>query len=158
MLATPADLLTQQPVMEVSMSNGIKPILDLFDKFQNRACPQCGSQMVRHRSGFRRTGEQHFSWRCRDCTRVKQNIQYGHEPKRIWDRANRYKRKAHKIVEYALMRGDLIREPCERCGTTDNVQAHHDDYSRPLDIMWLCPSHHGDRHSELRCGEAKIPS
>lgn len=31
------------------------------------------------------------------------------------------------------------------CGSR-NAQAHHDDYSRPLDVTWLCPSCHAAEH------------
>ncbi len=40
-------------------------------------------------------------------------------------------------------------QPCEVCGSTVRVVAHHDDYSKPLEIRWLCRSHHGLLHAEL---------
>jgi hypothetical protein len=30
------------------------------------------------------------------------------------------------------------------------VDAHHDDYARPLDVTWLCRRHHQQRHAEMR--------
>jgi len=60
-------------------------------------------------------------------------------------------RKAHLKVQNALKRGRLVKAPCERCGTTDQVQAHHEDYGKPLEVMWLCPKHHKERHREIRC-------
>lgn len=39
-------------------------------------------------------------------------------------------------------RGRLVPEPCEACGSTANVEMHHDDYTRPLDVRWLCRPHH----------------
>jgi len=36
----------------------------------------------------------------------------------------------------------------EVCGA-ENAQAHHDDYSRPLDVRWLCDTHHRQHHGEL---------
>ncbi|WP_218650451.1 hypothetical protein [Brevundimonas sp. P7753] len=38
---------------------------------------------------------------------------------------------------------------CEVCSAT-RVDAHHDDYSRPLDVRWLCRAHHMEVHNELR--------
>jgi hypothetical protein len=67
-----------------------------------------------------------------------------------WQAANPEKRAAHKVVENAIRAGRLARNACERCGTDAQVHAHHDDYSRPLDVRWLCPVHHRDRHRELR--------
>jgi len=58
-------------------------------------------------------------------------------------------RSAHAVVHHALAEGTLTREPCEVCGTTEAVQAHHHDYSLPLDVHWLCQIHHKARHSEL---------
>lgn len=70
------------------------------------------------------------------------------EAKRIWDRGNPEKRRAHKIVEGAILSGRIRKEPCAICGELRS-QAHHDDYSKPLDVMWLCPKHHSARHREL---------
>lgn len=53
-------------------------------------------------------------------------------------RANRPDRDAaYRKVRYAIMSGNLERKPCEKCGDV-NTEAHHDDYSRPLDVRWLC--------------------
>ena len=32
--------------------------------------------------------------------------------------------------------------PCERCGSSDNVQRHHADHQKPLDIQFLCQKCH----------------
>lgn len=68
---------------------------------------------------------------------------------RLWNTANREKYLAHKAVEYAIKSGKLNRQPCERCGTSEKVQAHHEDYSKRLEVNWLCPLHHKQRHAEL---------
>ena len=52
---------------------------------------------------------------------------------------------AHNAVEAALANKSLVRKPCEVCGAI-RVDAHHDDYSKPLDIRWLCRSHHLQHH------------
>lgn len=54
--------------------------------------------------------------------------------------------KAHKAVETAVRRGDLLKQPCEVCGS-DNSMAHHDDYAKPLEVRWLCQVHHKEWHS-----------
>lgn len=53
---------------------------------------------------------------------------------------------AHAAVRYAIQRGDLVRQPCEKCGTTEIVDAHHDDYAEPLEVRWLCRRHHREEH------------
>ena len=62
--------------------------------------------------------------------------------------------KAHKLVYAAVKKGDLIKQPCERCGRKD-THAHHEDYSKPLDVMWLCPVCHKARHKEIDAEKAE---
>lgn len=57
--------------------------------------------------------------------------------------AGRY-RVYHKVLT-ALRNGSLQKMPCEKCGK-EKTQAHHDDYSKPLDIRWLCSKHHSEHH------------
>ncbi len=47
------------------------------------------------------------------------------------------KYKARAAVGNALRDGRLTKKPCENCGDP-KVQAHHEDYARPLDVKWLC--------------------
>lgn len=54
--------------------------------------------------------------------------------------------RAYNAVRYALQTGKLVRQPCEVCGT--KAQAHHDDYSKPLEVRWLCARHHAQHHAE----------
>jgi hypothetical protein len=49
--------------------------------------------------------------------------------------------KAYRIVHTALLNGTLIKLPCEVCGNP-KTQAHHENYSNPLAIRWLCFKHH----------------
>jgi hypothetical protein len=65
-----------------------------------------------------------------------------------WHAANQHKIKAHTKVRNALCDGKLIRKPCEVCGEL-RAQAHHDDYSKPLDVRWLCTKHHAEAHVEI---------
>ena len=58
---------------------------------------------------------------------------------------NPIKRAAHVAVGNAIRDGKLVRMPCEVCGT-EVAQAHHDDYSKPLDVRWLCTTHHAEWH------------
>lgn len=55
------------------------------------------------------------------------------------------KRAAHIVVGNALRDGKLLRQPCEVCGDVI-AEAHHDDYSKPLDVRWLCKRHHMEHH------------
>jgi hypothetical protein len=60
-------------------------------------------------------------------------------------------KKSHDTVFRAIKRGDIIRpDHCERCLINCYPQAHHDDHSKDLEIMWLCPICHAARHAELK--------
>lgn len=51
---------------------------------------------------------------------------------------------AHIAVSNAVRDGRLKKQPCEVCG--EPAHAHHEDYSKPLDVMWLCHKHHMEQH------------
>lgn len=53
--------------------------------------------------------------------------------------------RANTAIATALRSGTLTRKDCEKCGAK-YTHAHHKDYSRPLDVQWLCPSHHKEAH------------
>lgn len=63
------------------------------------------------------------------------------------DHQLRHKHEARWSTARAINRGDLIKQPCEVCGEP-KVDAHHDDYSRPLDVKWLCRKHHNELHAK----------
>lgn len=52
---------------------------------------------------------------------------------------------ARKITKRHISRGTLIPQPCRVCGA-EKVDAHHEDYSKPLEVMWLCRTHHMALH------------
>lgn len=60
---------------------------------------------------------------------------------------------ARKAALAAIAAGKLVRQPCEVCGTTEDVQAHHEDYSKPLEVKWLCrPDHRALHEAERQAG------
>ncbi len=61
---------------------------------------------------------------------------------------NPEKYNAHKAVSVAIKNGTLVRSNCEKCRSI-KAHAHHDDYSRPLDVRWLCAAHHRQYHISL---------
>lgn len=69
-----------------------------------------------------------------------------------WRDKNQNKRAAHVIVGNAIRDGKLLKGKCEVCNC-EKVNAHHDDYSKPMDVRWLCDIHHKDWHNEH--GEGK---
>jgi transcription elongation factor Elf1 len=55
-----------------------------------------------------------------------------------------HKRSARSKTFHAIKNGTIQVLPCLICG--DKAEAHHHDYSRPLDVMWLCKAHHRETH------------
>lgn len=98
-----------------------------------------------HRSMVRRT--------YRKTVSTKKGREKTNAYKREWAKNNRLKRLAHIAAGNAINRGELIRGPCQRCGTLNGIHAHHEDYTKQLDVIWLCVACHGIRHQEIN--EAK---
>lgn len=68
--------------------------------------------------------------------------------------SNRRHRDKHKLavvardkLNGALRAGRVTRQPCEVCGS-EFTEAHHRDYSKPLDVKWLCRRHHLSEHGK----------
>lgn len=60
---------------------------------------------------------------------------------------NRTKLSARQKAQYAIRTGKIVRGPCEVCGDP-KTEAHHDDYTKPLEVRWLCQAHHVDVHRD----------
>lgn len=61
------------------------------------------------------------------------------------------KLRARKTLQYAVSAGKVERLPCEGCGNPDS-QGHHDDYSKPLEVRWLCARCHAEHHRKEAVG------
>lgn len=58
-------------------------------------------------------------------------------------RSNPYKQKARNELRNAVRRGQLSKpSTCSRCGSGGRISGHHHDYSRPLEVIWVCRSCH----------------
>lgn len=98
----------------------------------------------------------HDKARASDPKRVAKRLEYqkteaGKESKRKtikrYIEENPKKRAVHIKVSNAIRDGYLIKQECSTCGTDKNIVAHHCDYDRPFDVMWLCAQHHSDWHA-----------
>jgi len=63
--------------------------------------------------------------------------------------------KARTMIMVAIRSGKIKRLPCERCGTLPS-EAHHDDYTKPLKVRWLCKKHHTELHTDLKRKNYKV--
>lgn len=66
---------------------------------------------------------------------------------KIWERNNPEGYKAHYILSNAIRDGRIKKQNCEICNS-DKVHGHHEDYSKPLEVRWLCALHHHRLHAE----------
>lgn len=71
-----------------------------------------------------------------------------------WKKSNEkhpLKRAARKIFNHHVEAGKILRaEKCEDCIRLCKTEAHHEDYSRPLDVVWLCRPCHALRHRKYK--------
>jgi len=56
------------------------------------------------------------------------------------------KRKASSKFWAKFKTGAIKKLPCEKCGTEKWVEAHHSDYNKPYEVIWLCSLHHKEWH------------
>jgi hypothetical protein len=56
------------------------------------------------------------------------------------------KARARAYLREYLRRGKIKQMPCIACGNP-NSEGHHQDYTKPLEVVWLCKEHHAMLHS-----------
>ncbi len=133
-----------------------------------KTCFKCGrvlplTEFYRHP----KTADGHLN-KCKACARADYQTYASEHPDVIRKRKSEYsktdagkavvrrsyeKRKrlhpdrirVNAIVGNAMKLGKLIPLPCLVCGAI-RTEGHHPDYSRPLDVVWLCKKHHVEVH------------
>ena len=85
----------------------------------------------------------------RERGKIPERIKANTEVNRVWRQEDVRRSAAHNSVGRAIRNGSLVRQPCVRCGEIKSL-AHHEDYDKPLEVMWLCQPCHKQRHKELK--------
>lgn len=128
--------------------------------FLKAVCMRCSADFLAREANVARGMGKFCSRSCAAKARVRsaaslEVLKLGHAKgpgKRVvakaWRASHPEKFRAHLAVGRAVKTGKLTRLPCEVCGDV-NSQGHHEDYSRPLEVMWLCQKHHSARHMEM---------
>ena len=100
-------------------------------------------EQIRQRIASNMRGENNGNWRngiSKNNYHYKK-IQVERYPERI---------RARQRVYYHKRHGNITPGTCEECGTKFSVEAHHPDYSEPMDIIWLCSPCHRELHKRER--------
>ena len=52
------------------------------------------------------------------------------------------------LTSKALKHGELVRPTnCSQCSSDHKIEGHHDDYTKPLEVRWLCEKCHKNWHN-----------
>ena len=109
-------------------------------------CKECTKKDAnQHRANNLERIREYDRKRGKNAERIKMNV----EVNRAWRAEDKRRQSCHRQVSIAIKNGILVRQPCERCGA-EKTEAHHEDYDKPLDVMWLCTICHKQRHKELK--------
>lgn len=87
-----------------------------------------------------------------ELTRAKWRAWYetNHEYRREYENSDENRKAKTKFNNARLWRGILIPENCSNCKRKIAVQAHHADYSKPMEVTWLCIDCHSTLHMLAR--------
>jgi len=131
--------------------NTVKPLnefykhLKMADGHVNK-CKECNkNDVTAHRNKNLEKVREYDRARGKESKRLKAAT----EITRAWRAEDSRRVLAHSSVARAIRRGELVRQPCCRCGEQKSV-AHHEDYDKPLEVVWLCQRCHKQRHKELK--------
>jgi hypothetical protein len=124
-------------------------------------CKECTKRDVSERERRLRSSDPDWVMAERDRCREKSTkaridglpwtkMSYYHLRKR-WVIKNRHKISAQTKARKAVLCGKISKaDRCSECGSTGKIHMHHEDYSKPLDVAFLCPACHMRRHRKPR--------
>ena len=129
----------------------VKPLTEFYkhskmaDGHLNK-CKECNkNDATSHRNKNLEKIREYDRARGKESKRIKAAT----EITRAWRAEDARRNVAHSLVAKAIRNGTLVRQPCVRCAEAKSI-AHHEDYDKPLDVMWLCQPCHKQRHKELK--------
>jgi diphthamide biosynthesis methyltransferase len=106
-------------------------------------CSKCKGLLDANRQGKQRY--------CKSCHAKYMRIT---RPKHsLLESEARKKANARSYAHVYVKRGIIEKKGCIICG--DLAEAHHEDYDKPLEIIWLCRKHHLEHHKINKDGNIK---
>lgn len=114
-----------------------------------KKCPKCKVNKPTSEFYKDNTRLDRLSSYCKPChvdyystrNKNKARLEYLNQYMKEYRLKNPEKIRARGKVQKAIKSGKLVRLPCEECGDPKS-EAHHEDHTKPLDVMWLCFTHH----------------
>lgn len=137
------------------------PLLGTLD-IQVSYCKECRAKI---QPQYRQKNRERLNKRDRDYyyenrEKMKEyHRQYSKENREIMNKSTNefYKKhpeklKAKNILNQAIQKGEITRPTqCACCGcSSTGIEGHHHDYSKPLDVVWLCRGCHIEEHNKIR--------
>ena len=97
--------------------------------------------------------------KCKECHRAQMRGYYntpqyrtknaGYQRTRLLEKEKYAKHAARTALGYALRMGRLTKaENCTICGSDQEIEGHHEDHSKPLEVVWLCRNCHVKYHAD----------
>lgn len=123
-----------------------------------RKCKSCvKANSLSHRATNADYYREYDRKRARDPQRVKARQEYAAQhTSRPRPEPDPVKRAARVALGNAVRDGKLTKPTnCDVCGQPGKIHGHHDDYSKPLEVVWCCPPCHGLIHGYLRAKQRK---
>lgn len=126
-------------------------VLKPHDLFQKRAASTDGltascKDCLKERDSKRNSSEKRRKMR-RDYAATPEGKLKCNAAKAAYIEKNPKIRAAHILVGNYIRDGKLLKVYCcENCNAGGKVEAHHSDYNKPLEILWLCDKCHKDWH------------
>lgn len=110
-------------------------------------CKECGEIAPHSAKGLcRRCYGKKYMKKQREQDKNKQK--YVEQTKK-WQKNNIEKTRASWLLHYYVKKGKIKKpDKCEICGTKCLINGHHKDYSKPLDVNWVCHRCHKAIHDK----------
>ncbi len=103
---------------------------------RKKTCSKCNVELEDNRKGK-------YGY-CKSCHNEQMRI---NRPKHSeLSEIQRLKANCRSYLNVYLRRGKITKQPCVSCGNT-LVEAHHNDYTKPLEVIWYCRECHLNHHN-----------
>ena len=104
---------------------------------------------------------------CKECHKARMLEYYrtpgykaknaGYQRKRLAVKENYAKHAARTAVSWALRTGRMTKPDfCTICGSDQEIEAHHEDYAKRLEVVWLCRPCHVKYHADKAAIQASL--